>query len=97
MAQLRIKTGSEGPRHDPYSWTEIHFTKTGSGTVVLRSSALGYDRLYMNGQLLLETYEGREASNQFRALTGLTPEKAEKIYYERLYVEDPFGHPSRYM
>lgn len=98
MARMHIASGSEGPSHDPYDWTEIRFTKTDGTKVTLRSGGLVYERLYVNGEKMLETFDdSKEVSKRFEELVGLSPLKAEQIYYARIYFEDPMGPPSRYM
>jgi hypothetical protein len=80
MAKVRVTTGSEGPRHDPYGWTEIHFTKTDGTEVMLRTGGLGYDRLFVNGEKVGESYDPDTAMvDKFQELTGLTPMEAEEL------------------
>jgi hypothetical protein len=81
MASVRVRRGSEGPAHDPYSWTEIEFTKADGTVVMIRQGGLGYERLFVNGKKVLETFEGQRdpASTKFYELTGMTPEDAEEV------------------
>ena len=98
MAKVRVYTGSEGPSHDPYGWTEVVFTKTDGTEVTLRYSGLGYVRLFVNGEKVLETFDdGKVASAQFEELTGITPWKAEEIYHTRIHFDDPMGGPGLYI
>lgn len=72
MARVWTREGTEGPRHDPYGWCQIHFEKTDGTLVVLRQSGLGYSRLYVNGAQVAESYgEDNTAEQQFQALTGV--------------------------
>ena len=50
---LQFTNGVEGPRHDPYGWDEVQYTCPATGRIyVLRTSALGYERLtVINGAL----------------------------------------------
>lgn len=69
---IRIKSGTEGPRQDPYSYTEYHVR----GVVLHLGLAewirvQGHDRLPEHGVTPLECFE---------RLTGFTPDLLEKAY-----------------
>jgi len=91
MANIQVFTGSEGPSHDPYSWTEIVFTKTDGTTVTFKSSGLGYCDLTVGGKT--ERCFDDSLEDKFEELTGLTSGKAEEIYYElHPYFDDPIRY-----
>lgn len=80
MASVHVRHGSEGSWHDPYSWTEIEFTKTDGTEIMLRYGGLGYDRLFVNGEQVLETFDdGKMAGAKFEELTGMTPWVVKRI------------------
>lgn len=98
MAKLDIITGYEGSRHDPYSWSEIHFTKTDGTVVVGRESALGYVRVSVNGEQIAESFhDDYSADDKFEELVGLSLARCEKLYYDRFHVEDYMGSASLYL
>ena len=98
MAKIRMKSGSEGPRHDPYSWSEIHFTKTDGTEVMLRAGGLGYTRLFVNGEKISESFiDDKSTDEKFEELVGMSPYKCEDVYYRKMHVEDPMGPASRYI
>lgn len=73
MARVWCKSGSEGPRHDPYSWDETYFEKTDGTLVMLRQGGLGYSRLYVDGKLVTESFGDSDAAEaQFEAHTGVS-------------------------
>jgi hypothetical protein len=80
MARVWVNHGEEGPRHDPYGWTEINVRKTDGTHVMIRVGGLGYERLYVNGHKLVESFgDDLAVGNEFLRLTGLTPDEAEDI------------------
>lgn len=80
MARVWTREGTEGPRHDPYNWTEIHFEKTDGTLVTLRQGGLGYSRLYVNGSKLLESFgDNPAAEDEFQALTGMCAHRAMEL------------------
>lgn len=82
MANIKIKHGSEGPAWDPYSFTEIEFTKT-DGTVVKYHGGLGEwcTVEYKDGRKYkIDNLE--ESSILFKLEVGMTPEEAESCFYK---------------
>lgn len=75
MASIKVKRGSEGPRHDPYSFTEItfHFTNPKRKPVTYHG---GLGEWVQHGK---RRFEGERSRAQFERLTGLSPERAERI------------------
>lgn len=53
--KVRLRSGTEGPRHDPYGWNEISVDREGH-TATLHSSGLFNDWLEVDGV----RFEGRE-------------------------------------
>ena len=72
---IDLRNGTEGPRHDPYSFTEI--TVHGrAGEVTIHAGLANW--LRHNDKLIT----GEEkAALMFEKLTGLAPWTAEKIYH----------------
>lgn len=50
------RSGTEGPRHDPYGWEEFEVHRNGN-EVMYRAGGLGYVRLYLNGLCAFELYD----------------------------------------
>lgn len=75
---LKIKTGTEGPRHDPYSYTETTMERNGD-TVTLHEG-LG-DWLRVNGavQDVRRSALGSEERRTFVSITGYTPEQLRRF------------------
>jgi hypothetical protein len=91
--QLDMRSGSEGPRHDPYGFTELLFTE--NDTTVRLHMGLGIS-LTINGHSWDGTYG--EKLLKFKELTGMSHTEFDETY-SRLhpYFEDPMGSPSSYM
>jgi hypothetical protein len=79
MAKVRVKRGSEGPYHDPYSYTEItfYFTNKKRKPVTIHQ---GLGDWVKHGK---RRYEGNTMLGDpaliFEKLTGLNPRYAERI------------------
>jgi hypothetical protein len=93
MAKVTVRRGSEGPRHDPYGYTEVIFTKT-NGDVIQMHMGLGV-WLKVNGKEYDSQYREEVLSEYFKEFTGMAFEKAERIpdvleerYVRRLSKED---------
>lgn len=100
---LDMRHGSEGPQHDPYSFTE--FTMCINGWSFTLHLGLGC-WLKINGREIddnptLSAFphdeRGAELVRLWEVATGLTLDKFERIYNERFYFDDPMGHPSQYI
>lgn len=76
MAKIQIRTGSEGPSWDPYSFTQITFTCT-DGLEVVHHSGLG-EWCMVDG---MTVGRGEEAAPAFLSYAGLTPYQAQKAYH----------------
>lgn len=95
MSDIFIKRGSEGPRHDPYSYTEITVKRT-DGNKVLRSATIHAGLAYW-----AETSDGRRedqdtvrVNDLFTEVAGITPHQAHKAHREledRRYRYHPCG------
>ena len=86
MARVFVRHGVEGPRHDPYCWTEITFVRTDGLTVVMRMGGLGYAKLTCpdrSKRLVIRSfnceYGDCPAAAAFMRLTGMTPWQAERV------------------
>ena len=86
MARLQVVTGREGPAMDPYCWQQIKFTRTDGLVVLFRAGELGYRRLWCPARSkrmcivsYVENMRECPACHGFELLTGLTPERAQKL------------------
>ena len=91
MARISVRRGSEGPRHDPYSYLEITFWPTSPRRKpVVYHSGLG--EWVCHGRRRYEdrgerwcrkteswVHRGAQSSQIFERLTGLSVGRAEKI------------------
>lgn len=89
---LHLRTGSEGPRHDPYHFDE--YTVSTPEFTVTAHMGLG-SSLSIDGEEV--TRDEADVVEHFERLTGIPLRKFAK-YYERVhpYFEDPMGSPSMY-
>jgi hypothetical protein len=95
MNKLHLKTGTEGPRHDPYGYDELTFVSLLGRVVTLHSGLMNW--LKVNGQIMHPPTEEvndiplQERINRipalyekmFYQLTGLTVKRALKIIENR--------------
>ena len=81
MNRVSIKTGSEGPRHDPYSYSEVTVRKQ-DGTAVTHHSGLAM-WCKLDGQKLDQQYGdhyGEDTYEQFEKHAGIGVKAAMKAY-----------------
>jgi hypothetical protein len=78
---IEIRTGSEGPRHDPYSYTEITVTRSNGGWAKYHAGlgewlvvGIGGEERKMNGS-------PEYLRNMFELVVGITPEGAERAVH----------------
>lgn len=99
--QLKIKfnSGSEGPRHDPYGWSEVIVVNKGK-TFRFRTGGLGYYRLVIDDRMVGEVHEkakGNRLQKRFLKLAGVTERQIDRAYEAFMNEdEDPMGPASRY-
>jgi len=74
--RVHVKRGSEGPRHDPYSYTRITVTRW-SGNIIVGHFGLGC-WVEVNGYKIAENND-TECGEIFTKFAGLTPSAAESI------------------
>lgn len=86
MASVRVRRGTEGPRHDPYGWTKIEFTRTDGTIIEARRGDLGYMNLtthYPNDVVAVSKFNGesgvRDGEAMFQQLTGMSFDVAERM------------------
>jgi hypothetical protein len=83
---ITFRSGTEGPRHDPYGWREVTVETTwryadGMERTLVASFRDGLGvRVAMNGQPI--TCDETKAVDVFKILTGMTPAQAE-VYHDR--------------
>lgn len=97
--KLLMRNGAEGPKHDPYGWSECIVIMKDGTDVTIRCGALGYTRLVVDHAEVSESYDrGEKEQAEFQRLTGLSVKQFLRAY-DRIHrddIEDPFGSPSRY-
>ena len=78
---ITVKSGAEGPRHDPYDWEELSVQRP-NGLWCYRTGALGYIEISRDGGIMFNASIGimrrcdhteQEAIDFFARMTGLTP------------------------
>jgi hypothetical protein len=83
MAKVRVKRGSEGPEHDPYSFTEITFyftDKSRKPITIHRGLGDWVKRGERGSSKIINKYLGLEDPAEiFELLTGLSVRRAEAI------------------
>lgn len=79
MSSIDIKSGSEGPRHDPYSYSEITVTRESGSTVCIHFGLIEW--IEVNGIRSDCDYE--TAAEIFEDLAGISVEVAQKVYERR--------------
>jgi hypothetical protein len=77
MANIKVKRGSEGPAHDPYSYTEItfYFTDKNKKPVTIHQ---GLGDWLKHGKRKYE-WDAHCIAIKFEELTGLSVRRAEAI------------------
>ena len=99
--RVAVRSGAEGPAHDPYAWTERVVVFNGH-CVTLRTGALGYARLVIDGRKLREDHEQHESKSvavkSWLGLTGFRSVDDFDRAYDRAHPQhdDPFGSPTTY-
>lgn len=73
-----MTTGTEGPRHDPYSYIEYIVTRDGKTTML--HAGLGEYVTRDDGKVIHDTYGTGHARSIFAELTGLTTTQFERAY-----------------
>jgi len=72
MASIKIRSGIEGPRPDPYGWSEMTVTR-GNHTFTLRTSGLGHSILTIDNRRYGVTFHNFDRGEKwFAKLTGAT-------------------------
>jgi hypothetical protein len=99
--KLKRKTGTEGPREDPYSFTEWSLM-VGKRAPIKFHMGLG-DRLYVGERELKPprklSWKERDVwyISKWEQLTGLPVHKLDKVYFRiHPYFEDPMGRLEDY-
>lgn len=108
--KLVITTGSEGPRHDPYGYTEIEITMRNGVSAELHAG-LGMWLRFTDSQGTEQQYDNsnsteKEMEAKFEEITGWHPGDCENLMHlveERRYAKDPmygydpYGGPGCYV
>lgn len=81
MNNLKIKHGSEGPRHDPYGFTEITF-RGQRGSIKFHYGLATWCEGERNGRKFRVNEDANECLRLFEEITTMTPMRAESIAFE---------------
>jgi hypothetical protein len=89
MNSISIRTGSEGPRHDPYHFIEITVHRPNGKKVTHHSGLAEWARVewpdpsgLKSQTRILQVEHEPLARNTFTEHAGVTPERAEKAHHE---------------
>lgn len=100
--ELDMRRGTEGPKHDPYAFSEYIVKQNGIRYVAHLGLAEWMKVVYPRDDEHPRGHEVKVAEFEhveraFEYLTGIALRRFEE-YYERVhpYFEDPMGHPSMY-
>ena len=85
--RLKIKTGIQGPTHDPWGFEDFIFIENGEKTVLRLSLAV---QLHHKGEVRVWRTE-EEATPAFKEATGLTPNEFWKAH-NRIHPFNPNEH-----
>ena len=77
---LRVTTGTEGPRHDPYYYSEITITRPDGRRAVFHSGLGRHCRLIATDgvELLLDERDDVNIDRHFEMFIGVSPRNAER-------------------
>lgn len=91
---IDLRNGSEGPREDPYSFSELTMNVNGSSCTLHMGLACWIE---VDGKVVLDQEVPEELiAATWEEMVGIDPCRFEKIYHERFYFDDPMGSPSMY-
>jgi hypothetical protein len=96
MSHVSIKTGSEGPRHDPYSFCELVVERPNGDSVMIHSGLGDWCHVTRWGKdNIVFATNGEQASRRmFETYVGCTPEVVLKAYRSLPYRRVK-AHPCR--
>lgn len=79
MSSIDITSGSEGPQHDPYSYSEITVERPSGATVKIHFGLIEW--IEVNG--IRSDCDYKTAAEIFEDLAGISVETAQKVYERR--------------
>lgn len=91
MTKITRKTGSEGPRHDPYHYEELTVKRPDGRSITIHTGLAFWAEA---GDGRREDHDVEKAMTLFEQVAGITPHQAEKTYRElrdRRYRYHPCG------
>ena len=77
---LEIRTGTEGPKHDPYSYTEYSVTLLDGRTITLHADLEKYLKV---DDSIIDHGDYETLLRRFVQLTGIDPHQVEKYHEKR--------------
>jgi hypothetical protein len=81
MTTIHIKTGAEGPRHDPYHYEEVTITRPNQHEIVYHCGALvQWLEVRANDRVLTSATDAADCREMFEQYVGVTYEAAVKAY-----------------
>ena len=95
LNHIEVHYTTEGPAHDPWQVETVSFTDINNNTATIQMGSLSGDKLFSEDDPLTPFAEGEQAFRIWEFMTGLTVDRALKIFHER-YIEDPIGSPHSY-
>jgi hypothetical protein len=83
MARLKRRTGTEGPRHDPYGYTEYHWTSTDKQRSAILHIGLGEwcEVFGCQGIMDGERTHNEQAHDVWQYATGMNESLTERAYW----------------
>jgi len=85
MTCIDIKTGSEGPRHDPYGYEEITVTRPNGDVVTLHEGLTVWLKLNNSAQYMFTSSTYEDAVKKFEFFAGCSPAIARRAYERMQY------------
>lgn len=80
MSSVAIETGSEGPAHDPYGWTEITVTRPNGVCVTIHQGLMCWLRTPEGVQVEFNENDPERLVRIFETYAGVTPDVAVRAY-----------------
>jgi hypothetical protein len=79
MSRIEIKTGSEGPAHDPYGWEEVTATRSDGTTVTIHEGLVNW--VSINGvKQWPENHDWKACARIFAGVAGISLDAARKAH-----------------
>lgn len=80
MSSVTIEYGEEGPKHDPYGWTEITVDRPNGVSVTIHYGLAEWVRTPEGTKIDSRTNDPERIARIFTTYAGVTPQIAERAY-----------------